>query len=73
MVRTGSSGPARRAKVLERIAVSDGIVLSTVPDSDSVAASTMVFASGDWPIRLDFPTMSIATDIRSNNDVNGGP
>jgi hypothetical protein len=33
----------------------------------------MVFASGDWPIRLDFPTMSIATDIRSNNDVNGGP
>jgi hypothetical protein len=26
-----------------------GIVLSTVPDSDCVAASTMVFASPDWP------------------------
>ena len=50
-----------------------GIVLSTVPDSDCVAASTMVFASADWPVRLGFPTMSIATDIRSNNDVNGGP
>jgi len=52
-----------------------GIELSTVPDSDCVcsAASTMVFASADWPVRLGFPTMSIATDIRSNNDVNGGP
>ena len=50
-----------------------GIV--TVPDSDCVcsAASTMVFASADWPVRLGFPTMSIATDIRSNNDVNGRP
>jgi hypothetical protein len=52
-----------------------GIVLSTVPNSDCVAAPPprWFFASADWPVRLGFPTMSIATDIRSNNDVNGGP